>query len=76
MEIQIDSFGIIWQAPGKAKKTKKRENKELNQLYKEQQEEPDEMIEQGLEGKDVKKGVQHEKLDYGTKDKAPRAYGH
>ena len=53
LEIQIDSFGIIWQAPGGGKKTKKRENRELNQLYKEQQEELDQMIEQGLNGKSI-----------------------
>ena len=53
LDIQLESFGIIWQAPGKGKKTKKRENRELNQLYKEQQEELDEMIKQGLAGKDV-----------------------
>ena len=53
LDIQLESFGIIWQAPGKGKKTKKRENRELNQLCKEQQEELDEMIKQGLAGKDV-----------------------
>ena len=52
-EIKIDSFGIIWQAPGGGKKSKKRENKEINEMYEEQQKELDELIEKGLKGKDV-----------------------
>ena len=31
-EMHVESFGIIWQAPGKRKKTKKRENRDVNQL--------------------------------------------
>ena len=56
-EIQIKAFGIIWQAPGKGKKTKRRENRDLNQLFKEQQEELDEMIEKGLAGKNVNERI-------------------
>ena len=52
-EIKIDSFGIIWQAPGGGKKTKKRENRELNKMYEDQQKELDELIEKGLRGKDA-----------------------
>ena len=56
-EIQIASFGITWQAPGKGKKAKRKENRELDQLYKEQQEELDDLIEKGLAGKDVNQKI-------------------
>ena len=39
------------------KKTKKRENRELNVLYKEQQEELEELIRQGLIGNDMNQKI-------------------
>ena len=57
LEIQARSFGIVWRTPGTGKKTKKRENRELNLLYKEQQEELEELIRQGLMGKDLNQKI-------------------
>ena len=57
LEIQARSFGIVWRTPGMGKKTKKRENRELNVLYKEQQDELEELIRQGLIGNDMNQKI-------------------
>ena len=52
LEIQIESFGIIYQKSNK-KKTKRKDSKELNELAREQSEELDKILSQGYLGKDL-----------------------
>ena len=51
LDIQIESFGITWEGPGKQKK--KRDSKELNQLFREQNEEMDKMLEKWYSARDL-----------------------
>ena len=50
-ELQIASFGITWK--GETKKKKKKDSKEIKEIYMEQQNELEETLKAGLQGKDL-----------------------
>ena len=50
-ELQIESFSITWK--GETKKGKKKDSKELKDIYMEQQKELNEILNEGLQNKDI-----------------------
>ena len=67
--LQIECFGIKWVSKGK--KQKKRNYKELKELYEEQMGELDDLIDKGVQGKDLMSKIyQIKKLSLGSKVKS------